>query len=222
MTAKSLDFTQQPALVAELQRGLEQLQLAYTEKQQDLWLRYLTALVKWNRVYNLTAITEPKAMIRQHVLDSLSIAPFISADTCLDVGSGAGLPGIPLAILFPEKHWDLLDSQSKRIRFLTQVSHELGLDNVRPVHARVQEHQSINEYGVITARAFSNLADFVNASRHLLADGGVWLAMKGQRSDQECEQLPNDVKIARLVQLEIPGQAVERHLVILQPASKSK
>lgn len=220
MTVKALDFNEQPKLKALLLQGLAQLQLNYTEQQIQQWLSFLGELRKWNRVYNLTAITEPSAMVNQHLLDSLVIATYVQGTHCLDVGTGAGLPGIPLAILSPHQHWDLLDSQTKKIRFLTHVTHQLALANVKLIHERVEHYQCQTGYEVITARAFSSLNEFINKTQHLLAPGGKWLVMKGQLSGEECEQLSNDVKIVRVIPLEIPGMKATRHLVIVTKQQK--
>ncbi len=174
---------------------------------------YLQLLQKWNRAYNLTAITDIKKMQSHHIEDSLVIGPYLKGDRVLDVGTGAGLPGIPLAIQYPDKQFVLLDSNGKKIRFLIQVKNELGLNNVEPVQARMQEFKSEQCFQNITSRAVGKIADLVNQTEHLCCSGGQWLCMKGT---YPTEELKNVSQHGRVVSLNVPGLDAKRHLVIVE------
>jgi 16S rRNA (guanine527-N7)-methyltransferase len=191
------------------------------EAAEDKLLRYLALLAKWNRVFNLTAITDPAQMLTHHLLDSLSVAAPIdelvattSIPQLIDIGSGAGLPGIPLAIARPGWALTLLDSNGKKTAFIQQAAAELGLGNVRVVTARAEAHSG--RYDVIVSRAFSSLREFVSKTQSLLAPAGAWAAMKGVVPDDELRQLPDGVLAHRTIPLHVPGLAAERHLVILR------
>lgn len=170
---------------------------------------------RWNRVYNLTAVRDRETMIDRHLIDSLAVAPYLRGDRFLDVGSGAGLPGIPLAIWFPERRFTLLDSNGRKTRFLVQVKIELGLTNVEVIQARVQDVQITDGYDGILSRAFSSLADLVNAAGHLLVPEGTIYAFKGVRPEAELCTLPKTYRVRALRSLAIPGTSADRHLVEL-------
>lgn len=203
----------------QLSRGAEILGLSLTPDCLQQLCAYLDLLEKWNRAYNLTAVRDPAAMVGLHLLDSLSIAPYITAGRYLDVGTGAGLPGIPLALVYPDKQFDLLDSNGKKTRFLQQVVVQLGLSNVAVHHTRVEQFQPEAGYDGILSRAFASLADMVNACAHLCAEGGVLLAMKGQYPAQELSQLPKPYIVESCHPLAVPGVEGERHLLIIGGAS---
>ncbi|MCQ4348892.1 16S rRNA (guanine(527)-N(7))-methyltransferase RsmG [Pseudomonas stutzeri] len=207
-----------PAHAAELVRGAAQLGVALSEAQQRLLLAYLALLIKWNKAYNLTAVRNPDEMVSRHLLDSLSILPFVreGGDDWLDVGSGGGMPGIPLAILFPERRFATLDSNGKKTRFQTQVKLELGLDNLEVVHSRVEEFRPAQAFSGIVSRAFSSLADFVAWTRHLGDAETRWLAMKGQYPHEELAALPEDFRVEAEHLLQVPGCQGQRHLLILR------
>ena len=175
----------------QLSQGLAGMGIALDEQQQQRLLDFLALLNKWNRAYNLPAVREPAEMVSRQLLDSLSIAPFIHTDHLLDVGAGGGLPGIPLAIAFPERRFTLLDSNSKKTRFLTQSVLELGLDNVEVFHGRAEQYQPGKQFSQISSRAFTALENLVNWCGHLLAEDGQFLAMKGQFPDDEVSALPH-------------------------------
>jgi 16S rRNA (guanine527-N7)-methyltransferase len=184
--------------------------------------RYLALLTKWNRVYNLTAITEPERMITHHVLDSLAIAAPLDlllarkeGPRVLDVGSGAGFPGIPLAIARPAWQLTLLDGNSKRTAFIAQAAAEIGLPNVTVVTARAESFVSAR-FDVIVSRAFSSLRDFVTKTKALLGPAGYWAAMKGGVPHDELRELPSDVECRDIRRLQIPGLDAERHLLLLK------
>lgn len=197
-----------------LAAGLAGLGIELPAATQAKLLAYRDLLLKWNRTYNLTALRDPAQAVSHHLLDSLAILPHVGAGPLLDVGSGGGLPGIPLAIARPDLQVTLVDTVQKKATFLQQAAIELELPNVRAVHARVEEMRG--EYTQITSRAFSDLADFVRLTRRLLAADGRWLAMKGVRPDGEIGGLPNGVRVADIVPLQVPGVDAERHLIILK------
>jgi 16S rRNA (guanine527-N7)-methyltransferase len=198
-----------------LRAGLEELGEADLRPAQiDLLLGYVELLQHWNRAYNLTSVREPVDMVRRHLLDSLSVLPWIPDGRLLDAGTGAGLPGVPLAIARPDVEVTLLDSAGKKIRFLNQVRRELGLRNIEPVQARLEEYAPEAPFDTIISRAFASLADFAAAARHL-AKGSKLLAMKGRRPDAELEELPEWVEVSAVEKLEVPGLQEDRHLVIM-------
>lgn len=187
-----------------------------TNQQINLFLDYLEILKKWNEAYNLTAIRNPEDMVAMHLLDSLSIAPFIKGKNILDVGTGAGLPGIPLAILYPERRFTLLDSNGKKIRFLFQTKNQLGLENVNEVQARAEKYQTEAPFSAITSRAFSGLVEMIEKTKHLLGKEGRFYAMKGQFPDQELSMLPKHYKVVASHRLVVPGVNNKRHLVEIE------
>jgi len=202
----------------ELQQGAHELGVDLTEQQQTQLLGYLALLIKWNKAYNLTAVRDPDEMVSRHLLDSLSVVPFVAeaGDNWLDVGSGGGMPGIPLAILFPERRFTLLDSNGKKTRFLTQVKLELKLSNLEVIHSRVEAFTPEQPFNGICSRAFSSLEDFSNWTRHL-GDGNTrWLAMKGVHPDDELQALPADFSLTATHVLKVPGCQGQRHLLILR------
>ena len=198
-----------------LSEGLRQLNLAQTldNKQQDKLIKYVELLNKWNKAYNLTAVRKPEQMVVRHLLDSLSISPFIQGKKILDVGTGAGLPGIPLAILFPEHHFTLLDSNSKKTRFVVQASSELELPNVDVVQSRVEEFQSADGFDTIITRAYSAIGNMVEQTSHLLLSDGVFLAMKGVNPTTEIEELATNYIVKENHAIAVPGLEEERHLL---------
>jgi len=200
-----------------LAAGLADLGIALPEAAQHKLLAFRDLLLKWNRTYNLTALRDPDQAISHHLLDSLAILPHVGPDPLLDVGSGGGLPGIPLAIARPELAVSMVDTVQKKATFLLQAAIELGLANVTAHHARVEEMPG--QYAQISSRAFAELGLFVSLTRHLLAPGGRWLAMKGVRPDAELQALPADIAVDAIIPLTVPGLAAERHLIILKAGS---
>jgi 16S rRNA (guanine527-N7)-methyltransferase len=176
-------------------------------------LKYLGELVLWNKAYNLTAVRDPAEMVTRHLLDSLAILPHVEGRTC-DVGSGAGLPGIPLALANPALHVTLLDSGGKKARFLRHVQRTLPLGNVEVVEARAEKFQPPARFDSVISRAFGALAEFLAATAHLGAERGRWLAMKGKLDRKELASVPPAFRIEREVQLKVPGLDEERHLII--------
>lgn len=200
-----------------LAAGLADLTIDLSADQQNLLLAFRDLLLKWNKTYNLTALRDPQQAIAHHLLDSLAILPHVGAGPLLDVGSGGGLPGIPLAIARPDLAVSMVDTVQKKATFLQQAVIELGLKNVTVHHARAEE--MVGQYAQITARAFAELDLFVGLTRHLLAPGGRWLAMKGVRPDDEIAALPADIAVEAVIPLTVPGLEAERNLIILKAGS---
>ncbi|ROQ44043.1 16S rRNA m(7)G-527 methyltransferase [Pseudomonas putida] len=207
-----------PQHAQELSTGARQLGVELSEAQHAQLLAYLALLIKWNKAYNLTAVRNPDEMVSRHLLDSLSVMPFIHSDTerWLDVGSGGGMPGIPLAILHPHKQVTVLDSNGKKTRFLTQVKLELKLDNLQVIHSRVEAFQPEQPFSGIVSRAFSSMENFTNWTRHLGDAQTQWLAMKGLHPADELVALPADFKVDSEQALTVPGCQGQRHLLILR------
>jgi 16S rRNA (guanine527-N7)-methyltransferase len=203
-------------LAPHLTEALASMGLAPGPRQGAALLDYLGLLGKWNRTYNLTAIHEPERMLTHHLLDSLAIAPHIGTGPLLDVGSGAGLPGIPLAILRPDLKVTLLDASQKKCGFMQQAAIELKLANVAVVHGRVETYRPAAGFAQIVSRAFSDLPEFVRLTRHVLAEDGEWLAMKGLYPNEEIAQLKG-VRVIRDIPLHVPGLDADRHLIVMEP-----
>lgn len=201
-------------LEQELEAGLAQLGLELSAEQIDRLNQYLALLNKWNKTYNLTAVRETERMVAYHVLDSLSALPHIQGVRVLDVGSGGGMPGMLFAIARPDWQLTLIDANHKKTTFLRQAAIELGLNNVE-VHCERVEALAAPAFDVITSRAFADLAEFVRLIRHVLADGGVWAALKGVYPYEEIAQLPDDIRVVSVQALHVPGLDAERHLVTL-------
>jgi 16S rRNA (guanine527-N7)-methyltransferase len=201
-----------------LRRGLLALGVGLNDDQVVSLERYLALLEKWNRVYNLTAIREPERMVTHHLLDSLAILPHVHGPSVLDVGSGAGLPGIPLAIAAPGLAVTLLDSNHKKAAFLQQAVAELALANATVVPARVEAWQTEARFDTIVSRAFADLGEFVSGAARLLAPGGIIAAMKGVHPHDEIERLPAGFRVREVLKLDVPLLDAERHLVLVEPA----
>ncbi len=200
-----------------LAAGLTRLGIELTTEQNEKLLAFRDLLLKWNKTYNLTALRDPEQAISHHLLDSLAILPHVGNGPLLDVGSGGGLPGIPLAIARPELSVSMVDTVQKKATFLQQAAIQLGLKNVTVHHARVE--QLAGQYAQISSRAFAEIGLFTSLTRHLLAPGGRWLAMKGIRPDDEINTLPADIVVDQIIPLHVPGLEAERHLIILKMGS---
>ena len=200
--------------MATLQRGLDELGLALPEGAREKFLAYLELLAKWNRTYNLTAIRDPDKMISHHLLDSLAVLPHLPAGLLADVGSGGGLPGIPLAIAQPARHVTLNDANHKKAAFLQQAVIELKLTNAQVHVGRVQAWRPAQRFACVITRGFAELADFISACRHLLAPGGVLAAMKGVFPRAELERVPAGAECRDVRRLQVPLLEAERHLVL--------
>lgn len=203
-------------LASALGDALHALELPLPDAARAKLLEYLALIDKWNRVYNLTAVREREKMLAHHVLDSLAVAPHLAGITFLDVGSGAGLPGIPLAIARPQIEVTVLDANHKKAAFLTQAVIELGLDNVAVVNARAETWDAPRRHDVVISRAFSDLAEFVGLAGAHCAEGGTLAAMKGVHPYEELAQLPPPYRVSAVIPLSVPGLDAERHLVLIQ------
>lgn len=205
-------------LIDKLTKLIAKTDLIVTTEQVEQLVAYVNLLDKWNKAYNLTSVRNPSDMIIKHIMDSIVVSPYLREVTdignnFIDVGTGPGLPGIPLSIINPDLNFTLLDSLGKRVRFMTQVKHELKLENINPVQSRVEAFSG--DYAGVLSRAFASVADMINWSHHLLADNGKFFALKGQVDKEEIEALPNFVKVEQIVSLHVPQLEGERHLVLL-------
>lgn len=211
-------MTDRSALQTQLEQGIAALGLTLPGQAVPRLLDYLALLERWNATYNLTAIREPAEMVTRHLLDSLAILPYVQGHTLADLGTGPGLPGIPLAIAAPGRQVLLVDSNGKKVRFLREAIRALKLEGVRALQSRVEDVEG--QFDCITARAFASLADMLGWGGHLLAPGGVWLAMKGKVPDDELAAVPRDFAVRGIHALAVPGLgAAERHLVVLEHAN---
>jgi 16S rRNA (guanine527-N7)-methyltransferase len=200
----------------QLAQGLGALGLDVDAPTQQKLLDYAALISKWNRVHNLTAVSRADAIVTTHLLDSLAMAPHLSPGPTLDVGSGAGLPGIPLALLWPRAHVTLLDRSRKKAAFLRQAAIELALDNVEVVGERIENWRTAQRYATVIARAYSGLAEFVKAAARYCSDGGLLAAMKGAYPRAELAALPVGFEVQKVIALNVPGLRAERHLVLVK------
>lgn len=210
----------QKSWLDELNRGAQQMKFELTQDQAAILVNYLALLCKWNKAFNLTAIRNEREMVSRQLLDSLSILPFIQGDTVLDIGTGPGLPGIPLSVLLPNKRFTLLDSNGKKTRFVRQCLTELGLPNIEVINERVESLQIDEGYHTITSRAFSSLPDFVAVAAGLVHKNGRMVAMKGTLPKQEMVQLNQQGYVTEGHALQVPGTAGQRHVVTVLPLSE--
>ncbi|WP_333877044.1 16S rRNA (guanine(527)-N(7))-methyltransferase RsmG [Methylobacter sp.] len=202
-----------------LVNGIAALNLNVTDDQVDQLLGFIKLIEKWNKAYNLTAIRNREEMARLHILDSLAIVPHIEGKRIIDIGTGAGLPGIPLAICLPELDFTLLDSNAKKTRFVKQVVLELKLKNVEVLHSRAEDYHPERAYDAVLTRAFASLPDIVKLTAHLLSNDGVLLAMKGQNLDAELAEITARKSV---ISVNIPGADVERCLVRIQSPEQAE
>ncbi len=202
-----------------LMTGLAALNLAIDEDKIDRLLSFIRLIEKWNKAYNLTAIRDREEMVRLHLLDSLAILPYIEGKRVIDIGTGAGLPGIPLAICLPETEFTLLDSNAKKTRFVQQVVLELKLKNVAVCHSRVEQFHPEQAFDMVITRAVTGLAEMVGLTAHLLTKQGVLLAMKGQRPDAELEQMAVKKSV---IPISVPGIDAERCLVRIESLTEGE
>jgi 16S rRNA (guanine527-N7)-methyltransferase len=201
------------SLAEELQRGIAQLQIVLSEDALNKLLDYVALLHKWNKVYNLTAIRDPQLMVSNHLLDSLAVMTYLWPGSWLDVGCGAGLPGMVLAIAQPDWEFTLLDSNSKKTSFVQQAIIELGLSNASVHCERVEEWHPTERFDGIISRAFTDLGEFLRSTRHLIAEHGRWAAMKGL-PEQELMGVPGGCRVMRVIPLQVPGLQAARSLII--------
>jgi len=212
-------------LRAQLVRGATEMSVALDEMQIEKLLAYVKEFEKWNKAYNLSAIRDIRLMVARHLLDSLSVVPWFkreknfSAARVIDVGTGGGLPGIPLAIMFPEKEFTLLDSNGKKTRFLFHVKTLLGLNNVSVENLRVEEFQPAQKFDLVISRAFASLQDMTEGCVHLLAEQGLFVAMKGLFPQDELAPIADKIELIDSIKLQVAETDGERHLLVLQPRS---
>jgi len=205
------------SLKEELNTLLAKTELNLTEQQVDQLIAYVELLAKWNKAYNLTSVRNPSDMLVKHIMDSLMVGQCLEGNSFIDVGTGPGLPGIPLAILFPERNFVLLDSLGKRITFLRQVVFQLKLENVTPVKSRVEEFQPEEPFDGVLSRAFASLEDMINWCHHLTAiEQGRYYALKGQYPAEELQQLPESIALVKSHEILVPSLVGERHLIELK------
>ncbi|MWN91181.1 16S rRNA (guanine(527)-N(7))-methyltransferase RsmG [Gilliamella sp. Pra-s65] len=198
-------------LKKKLTNLIDQTDLLITGSQIDQLIHYVEMLNKWNKAYNLTAVRDPNEMLVKHIMDSLMVSPYLTGNTFIDVGTGPGLPGVPLAIINPDKQFDLVDSLGKRIRFLKQVQFELKLTNITPIQSRIEDYHDKKFDGVIS-RAFASLQDMLNWCKHLPDQKGAFYALKGS----EIDSIPAGFMLKQHIKLTIPGLDAERCLIIIQ------
>lgn len=204
-------------LYSRLSSGLAELGVSLADSDRQKFIAYLRLLAKWNNAYNLTAVRDPGEMITRHVLDSLTLLPYLHGQRLLDIGSGAGLPGIPLAIARADLAFTLIDANAKKIRFIVQTIGELDLKNVDAVQARVENYRPALKFDTLMSRAFASIADMLTQSRHLCAPDGRFLAMKGVHPREELTALPAGYRVREVVALQVPGLDAARHVAIIAP-----
>jgi 16S rRNA (guanine527-N7)-methyltransferase len=207
-----------PEVAKHLEQLCSKLTFEVSQAEQSLLLDYIQLLFKWNKAYNLTAVRNPQEMVTHHLMDCLILKPYFSSSNMLDVGTGGGFPGIPLAILYPNMSMTLVDCNAKKIRFLTQAVHELGITCVKPVHGRVEAVDVTEKFEIITSRAFASLQDMVKLTAHLLSENGRYLAMKGVIPEQEIAELPTGFTVSNITPLQVPGLDAQRHLIEIRRA----
>lgn len=196
---------------------LQRADIALSDQQKNSLLQYVEMLHKWNKAYNLTSVRDPQEMLVRHIMDSIVAAPYLQGERFIDVGTGPGLPGIPLAIVCPSASFTLLDSLGKRVRFLRQVQHELKLDNITPVQSRVEAFNPEPQFDGVISRAFASLQDMLSWCSHLSAPvSGRFYALKGVLPEDELASLPAPFEVENVVRLSVPELTGERHLVILK------
>lgn len=203
-------------MLNKLSRLLANAGISLTDHQKTLLVAYVDMLHKWNKAYNLTSVRDPNEMLVRHILDSIVVAPYLQGQRFIDVGTGPGLPGIPLAIVLPDAHFTLLDSLGKRVRFLRQVQHELKLENITPVQRRVEAYPSEPPFDGVISRAFASLNDMVSWCHHLPGEKGRFYALKGQLPGDEIASLPDNFSVESVEKLRVPQLEGERHLVIIK------
>ena len=206
-------------LLIVLKSSLKNCELVVTEEQQQQLIRFVLMMHKWNKAYNLTSVRDPQQMVIKHIVDSIVVAPFLDKIHYIDVGTGPGLPGIPLAIMCPDKQFILLDSLGKRVRFMKQVAYELKIDNIQPVQSRVEDFIPNVQIDGVLSRAFASLKDMLHWCQHLVDSHGVFLALKGQLPTDELEQLPLGFTLQETIKLDVPGLEGERHIVKIKKQS---
>lgn len=200
-------------LKLKLEQYISQTDLQVSEEQISKLVGFVQLIHKWNKAYNLTSVRDPESMLIKHIMDSIVVAPHLQQSHYIDVGTGPGLPGIPLAIMLPQTHFTLLDSLGKRVRFMKQVAYELKLDNIQPVQSRVEEFTSTHQLNGVLSRAFASLNDMLSWCQHLIDSKGTFIALKGQLPQQEIDELSEGFTVTDITALHVPELEGERHLI---------
>lgn len=203
-------------LTAKLKTLLKQTALSLTEQQEKQLVQLVLLLNKWNKAYNLTSVRDPMEMLVKHILDSLVVSPYLQGNHFIDVGTGPGLPGLPLAIVNPDKQFVLLDSLGKRISFIRNAVRELGLTNVETALSRVEEYQPDHQFDGVLSRAFASLKDMTDWCHHLPHQNGIFYALKGQYHQQEIDELSANFEVSEVIELQVPELIGERHLILVK------
>ena len=201
---------------AKLENLLTQAEIQLTDRQKDQLIQLVQLLNKWNKAYNLTSLRDPQEMLVKHILDSIVVSPYLQGDRFIDVGTGPGLPGLPLAIINPTKQFVLLDSLGKRISFIRNAVRELGLTNVEPVLSRVEEYQPEQKFDGVLSRAFASLKDMTDWCHHLPKKDGYFYALKGIYHEDEVQELDKKFEVKDVITLNVPELVGERHLIVLR------
>lgn len=202
-------------MINKLSILLKSAGISLSDQQKQQLVGYVAMLHKWNKAYNLTSVRDPEQMLVRHILDSIVVEPHLVGERFIDVGTGPGLPGIPLAIVRPQSHFTLLDSLGKRVRFLKQVQHELKLENVSPVQSRVEDFPAEPPFDGVISRAFASLTDMVTWCHHLPGQQGRFYALKGVLPEDEIAALPAGLRVEKVLPLSVPQLEGERHLVVI-------
>ncbi|SFF17973.1 16S rRNA m(7)G-527 methyltransferase [Phytobacter palmae] len=203
-------------MLNKLSRLLDEAGISLTDHQKNQLVAYVEMLHKWNKAYNLTSVRDPNEMLIRHILDSIVVAPHLQGERFIDVGTGPGLPGIPLSIVLPDAHFILLDSLGKRVRFLRQVQHELHLTNITPVQSRVEDFPAEPPFDGVISRAFASLNDMVDWCQHLPGTQGKFYALKGLIPNDEMATLPGEFSVESVIKLDVPHLEGDRHLVVIK------
>ncbi|MCL5499643.1 16S rRNA (guanine(527)-N(7))-methyltransferase RsmG [Escherichia coli] len=203
-------------MLNKLSRLLDEAGISLTDHQKNQLVAYVEMLHKWNKAYNLTSVRDPNEMLIRHILDSIVVAPHLQGERFIDVGTGPGLPGIPLSIVLPDAHFTLLDSLGKRVRFLRQVQHELHLTNITPVQSRVEDFPAEPPFDGVISRAFASLNDMVDWCQHLPGTQGKFYALKGLIPNDEMATLPGEFSVESVIKLDVPHLEGDRHLVVIK------
>ncbi|MEN0578375.1 16S rRNA (guanine(527)-N(7))-methyltransferase RsmG [Phytobacter palmae] len=203
-------------MLNKLSRLLNEAGISLTDHQKNQLVAYVEMLHKWNKAYNLTSVRDPNEMLIRHILDSIVVAPHLQGERFIDVGTGPGLPGIPLSIVLPDAHFTLLDSLGKRVRFLRQVQHELHLTNITPVQSRVEDFPAEPPFDGVISRAFASLNDMVDWCQHLPGTQGKFYALKGLIPNDEMATLPGEFSVESVIKLDVPHLEGDRHLVVIK------
>lgn len=201
---------------AKLENLLIQAEIQLTDRQKDQLIQLVQLLNKWNKAYNLTSVRDPQEMLVKHILDSIVVSPYLQGERFIDVGTGPGLPGLPLAIINPTKQFVLLDSLGKRISFIRNAIRELGLTNVEPILSRVEEYQPEQKFDGVLSRAFASLKDMTDWCHHLPKENGYFYALKGIYHEDEVQELDKKFEIKDVITLSVPELVGERHLIVIK------